>query len=764
MDGVGVRGHRVDVKGMDGIMADGGAPDPARIKIVPRNLTARADYVVRGNPAASRPESGVDNCYPGLEFDQRNLEQRFFPGLTFEFQRMDGAIVVGMNLDDRQRACGLAEFDSSPTRSLFLWFLYGRTAEDQPEPALFSFRGHKGVDVWRRVHDLLPGRVAILLGPAPGFDHALDPTVALEVLANAYDASEPCEVARGTRLEGTVPAPWKLGGQHLDITVDSARPVRVSFTGRGPLSLAAVIRQINRRVPRLAAEAAPGSGTLALTSSSTGPPSRLRVRGPAARVLGLPRERVGGHIAPGPLLYAVLSGDRARYLGADGVIDVAAYPPGELTKTMCAPWIYDFRDCYCFFWASSKPDVVADATDRVRYVNFLRRDRSEPPPLDRATSAADRSETELTVDDLMEGWWHKLPVVLDDREASALRVDQARGSDFLNRDEAITELTYLATVEHALVVEYLYALYSVNAPAQRPAENAPALNKRTFSAADQLLRIAIDEMRHFLWANMILKLLGAGPSTGRASVIGARPTAGRKVYPAKKYLEREFRLAPLTRETLNWFIEVERPSQAVGGDLDGMYVKLLQSVAEPSSRSFTRDEQDRIVPMLKLLIDEGQGHYLRFDGVAKTLKGVKEARYLRPLNRTPTPGQERLLKLCDDYYQTILEVIEVSFVLGAPAGDMLVREAVRSMDNLDDVARRLAAGGVGPRFTLPERPEPQTITPADAVAVFDARRRSFESTLAMSAATGDVAEIAHAARHRARSGNLCDKLTEIVSP
>lgn len=40
---------------------------------------------VLGNPASSLMESGVGNCYPGLEFDLRQLDVRFFPGLTFEF-------------------------------------------------------------------------------------------------------------------------------------------------------------------------------------------------------------------------------------------------------------------------------------------------------------------------------------------------------------------------------------------------------------------------------------------------------------------------------------------------------------------------------------------------------------------------------------------------------------------------------------------------------------------------------------------------------
>jgi Ferritin-like len=54
-------------------------------KIFPRNLTARADRQVVGNPVTTRLESGVGNCFPGLEFDQRNLDRRFFPGLVFEF-------------------------------------------------------------------------------------------------------------------------------------------------------------------------------------------------------------------------------------------------------------------------------------------------------------------------------------------------------------------------------------------------------------------------------------------------------------------------------------------------------------------------------------------------------------------------------------------------------------------------------------------------------------------------------------------------------
>jgi hypothetical protein len=54
-------------------------------KILPRNLTAQAARSVVGNPAITRPQDAVGNCYPGLEVDVRNLDRRFFPGLVFEF-------------------------------------------------------------------------------------------------------------------------------------------------------------------------------------------------------------------------------------------------------------------------------------------------------------------------------------------------------------------------------------------------------------------------------------------------------------------------------------------------------------------------------------------------------------------------------------------------------------------------------------------------------------------------------------------------------
>jgi hypothetical protein len=54
-------------------------------KLQPRNRTARlASVRAAGNPVVTELESGVGNCFPGLEMDLRNLERRFFPFLTVD--------------------------------------------------------------------------------------------------------------------------------------------------------------------------------------------------------------------------------------------------------------------------------------------------------------------------------------------------------------------------------------------------------------------------------------------------------------------------------------------------------------------------------------------------------------------------------------------------------------------------------------------------------------------------------------------------------
>ena len=71
------------------------------IKLIPRNVAALrrgqtpANLVrpVSGNPVSTRLESGVGNCFPGLECDLRNLERRFFPFLEVDIQDTEISVV-----------------------------------------------------------------------------------------------------------------------------------------------------------------------------------------------------------------------------------------------------------------------------------------------------------------------------------------------------------------------------------------------------------------------------------------------------------------------------------------------------------------------------------------------------------------------------------------------------------------------------------------------------------------------------------------------
>ncbi|MFI8387086.1 LodA/GoxA family CTQ-dependent oxidase [Streptomyces sp. NPDC085540] len=92
----------------------------------------------------------------------------------------------------------------------------------------------------------------------------------------------------------------------------------------------------------------------------------------ASRVVRDPAGRVSS---------AVLVADRADYLTDDGVIDPAVYLPGDLTRSLCAPWQYDFRECGCFYWAASKPDISASSDGTFHPLNFQRSgDRTKVPP------------------------------------------------------------------------------------------------------------------------------------------------------------------------------------------------------------------------------------------------------------------------------------------------------------------------------------------------------------------------------------------------
>lgn len=133
-------------------------------KLYPRNATARSHEWVVGNPVTTRPESGVDNCYPGLEFDQRNLDKRFVTGLEFEFH----AAGVLRSIDPAlQPVVAAAISDSDLQAGVVLRAVHGQFGEVRDGTRLYSnhFARSLGLNQWRIIHDLEPGPLVIALGP-----------------------------------------------------------------------------------------------------------------------------------------------------------------------------------------------------------------------------------------------------------------------------------------------------------------------------------------------------------------------------------------------------------------------------------------------------------------------------------------------------------------------------------------------------------------------------------------------------------------------
>jgi hypothetical protein len=140
-------------------------------KIFPRNLTANAAYLVPGNPAVTRPEDAVANCFPGLEIDVRTFDRRFFPGLVFDFVK-GGARLMYVDVyqdpdlrSDKPRAQKLyfdLSNDLGDTLGAGVWFIEyveqrGRTIR------LYGAKGEAMDDtnVWRVVRSLEADDVTI---------------------------------------------------------------------------------------------------------------------------------------------------------------------------------------------------------------------------------------------------------------------------------------------------------------------------------------------------------------------------------------------------------------------------------------------------------------------------------------------------------------------------------------------------------------------------------------------------------------------------
>ena len=650
--------------------------DPKAWKIFPRNLTARAAYIVPGNPVSSRPEDGVDNSYPGLEMDARNLQKYFFPGLYFEVYRSDGARLKEFIPVDRAKLKALTPADQAKLEglkslekkklnpwlhlglteedlheNLYLWILQGKTAaeQDAENPPAIDFvdtKGLGGLYAWRKINALFPGKIAVAIAPQP-----------------------PAAGATLEELKAALAEAWN-SNQSIFQRDDSGEKLK----------------------------------------------------------------------------FAVLIAERAPYLNQEGAIDPDVYRPGELTRTLCTPWTYDFRDCQCFYWASNKPDVSSGEDNKYPYLNFQRKNwQVEPQTEDIANSYEARREREIDYAEMMIDWEQLRPVVNGRECGQSYKPETPPQGPILTLDEIKAELTYLATVEHSLAVQYLYAYYSVNTPYEEP--NDPDLRSfRLWKGANEIFKIAIDEMRHLRWANQVLKLLGAPTIVKRAAKLGRR-------------FEIPFYLQSLTNAQLQWFVDVERPSRSTIIGLDGMYVGIQTSLQQLPPGELDPEIQRRAVEIIKLIIDEGEGHYVRFSTAQQNLAFFDDAgrgvlpQYIRGgkwsqpgETRPDVPGGRlygapqreplgtegaRLQCQSDALYFMLLILLKIAFAMkDEQISGASLRKAIACMFKMNDINFQLAAQEMTPLFYIPEwwEIDPPVTSPDAAHILFEKAKQQLIET------------------------------------
>jgi hypothetical protein len=540
-------------------------------KIFPLNLTAKAATVVTGNPVTTRLEGAVGNCFPGLEFDHRNLDRRFFPGLVFEFGDQTGAPLLGVDTADP---------DLDPTT-------FEGLPADAPPPAVQS---------------------------------------ALQAALNGDDGN--------ALQEGT----WVL-----DSITQGKRTISVSS-------------QPGMTAWRLVRSLEPGPMSIVLKRTS------------------------------GTSRNITLNGWRRRFISTKTGVISEAYQAGELTQSLCSPWMHDFRDCACTYWASNHPDIVlaeevpgADP-DPVREetpIDWLRADRALERTAAAVGTEAGNRQAQMDHYEINERW-QDLAIVLKGHEISRIFMpsDTATANPLATPDDLARKLVDLCQLEHAVTLEYLYAMYSVKDPAKASGQD---LKDAVTFVRHEMLAIAVSEMRHLRWANQLIwELDHAGLTTQKFG-----PSLGHALQVPGQNGNRPSALRPLTQDVLNDFIAVEKPS----GTLDGAYAQVLATLREPKYPA-------PLEQLAEQILADGMQHFTRFREIQRILTPFASGNpppYLQNIVKaTAADG-----KAATDLYQEILSDLATAYQSGDMEDAAQIAKARATMFALRDAADALAKAGKG---------------------------------------------------------------------
>ena len=609
----------------------------------PRNLTSVAYHEEIFNPPMAHPKDSVGNTAPGLEIDERTIEKYAFPGLVLEFQRSDWNnpphLPVIRTIDERKTVpLGRVKKDSKKKNNK------KKDGEEKNQKTIVTFP----VD---SPHEYLFLYALKYLNPLRPQDYRF------------YDFSNDA-VHRGWSDRGSARA------------LDCWNAIRnLPRSGNRPIAL-----------------------LIGIGGLQQGPhwPEAIQIFEDLtadSKTQRFPEETEGVC----PLIWAIVVLKMQPLEDSGTGLIFPDVPPGDLQSTMCTPWQQDFRDCYCYYWASNRPDMVSGEGPEERNLNFLRKRK---PVWDKAPIPLQSWGARTSADKIKQGqaiWthvetindWEKLPVVLDDREV------------LTPRRQVVEKLQVLASIEHALSIEYLYAYHSVVPDFEW---NGEPLGEQ---ARNVLIEIAQDEMSHLRWVNETLRLLEERCIIDRAENYGPN------------FDWRNFQLNPLTRDTLDWFIRIEKPSQRVArhsenndkpiqrfdvpAQLEGLYIGVLR-IIEQNPNCFGNEEcVETIRGMIKNIVDEGGDHYRRFADLQQRLVGYRDREeYLRPVSEeAPSDGVLLALQISDLCYHALLIKLGRMFRRGDYEDGTRLQQLVDHMHAMDDLNERLAAIGHPASFNMP---------------------------------------------------------------
>jgi hypothetical protein len=281
--------------------------------------------------------------------------------------------------------------------------------------------------------------------------------------------------------------------------------------------------------------------------------------------------------------------------------------------------------------------------------------------------------------------WETLPFVLDNHEIGTTYAAPPadRAEPYPSAKAMIDDLRkVLAPLELTLAFEYLYALFSVHAPHDPGVPRAwPTLPADAELVRHYVQMVAIGEMTHLRWANQLLwELDRAGfypkgehyePILELSRVI---PELGRGKRPRT--------LRPLTRDTLQDFIDAERP----GATLDRAYARCVATLEK-------KEYPPHLFELAVRVDTDGFNHWQRFTDLKKSLAAYPEREdpWLRPDVRVATPAEAKKALTLRDH---ILEAIRKGYVAEAqghaPRAEAAILDARAAMGQLFDEADAMA--------------------------------------------------------------------------